>query len=52
MQQMVAFTLILYSQHVSAIHGHHQVSVAVLSCSTLLHVTIACGQLWIPLTQN
>jgi hypothetical protein len=35
-------TLILYSRHVSALHGHHQVSVAMLNsllyCMSQLHV--------------
>jgi hypothetical protein len=43
MQQKFTVTLILYSRHVSAIHGHHQLSGAMLNCCTVLHVTIACG---------
>jgi hypothetical protein len=38
MQQKFMVTLIPYSQHVSAIHGHHQVSVTILNCCTVLHV--------------
>jgi hypothetical protein len=38
MEQKVTVNLILYSRHVSAIHGHHQVSVAMLNCCTVLHV--------------
>jgi hypothetical protein len=41
MQQKVIVTLILYSQHVLAIHSHHQVSVAMLNSCTVLHVTTA-----------
>jgi hypothetical protein len=36
----VTVTLIPYSQHVSAIHGHGQVSVAMLKCCAVLHVII------------
>jgi hypothetical protein len=42
MQQKFIVTLLLYSRHISAIHGHLQVSVGMLCCRSVLHVTTAC----------
>jgi hypothetical protein len=43
MQQKVIVTLIPYSRHVSAIHIHYQVSVAMLNRCTILHVAEDCA---------
>jgi hypothetical protein len=48
----VIATLILHSRHVSTVHAHHQVSIVMLNCCIVLHVTVVCVQLWVLLNYN
>jgi hypothetical protein len=38
--------------NVLAIHARHQMSIAMLNCGTVLHITVACGKLSVHLNYN